>query len=71
MLIEIKVTVSRIIAMGVIAIVTSVRRVVAKQMWWHPDTFLPQVSHEELQTNQSEDTEAKYCQDHDISQLLH
>lgn len=75
-LVVIKVTASCIVAVGVVAVcivamVTSVRCVVAKQHRRYQDTFLPQVTHEELQTNQSEDTEAKHCQDHDISKLLH
>lgn len=74
-LVEIKVIASRTVGVGVVAMVTcvkiDVRCVVAKQQWWHQDAFLPQVSHEELQTNQSKDTEAKHRQDHDISQLLH
>lgn len=66
----------RVVAVGVVAVcivamVTSARCVVAKQHRRYQDTFLPQVTHEELQTNQSEDTEAKHCQDHDISKLLH
>ena len=61
--------------MGVVAVESGVegvgRCVVAHQQRWHQDTFLPQVSHEKLQANQSEDTEAEHSQDHDISQLLH
>lgn len=63
--VEMEVTASCVIDVGVV-----VRREVAK-LWWHQDTFLPQVSHEELQTNQSKDTEAEHSQDHDITQLLH
>lgn len=48
----------------------SIRCVAAKQRW-NQDTLLPQVSHEELQTNQSEYTEAEHRQDHDVRQLLH
>lgn len=75
MLVEIKVTASCVVAVGVVAIVTAnradVKRVVARPQWWHQDTFLAQVSHEELQANQSEDTEAKHGEDHDVSQLLY
>lgn len=75
MFIEIKVTASCVVSMGAIAMVASVkadvRHMVARQQWQHQDTFLPQVSHKKLQTNQCKDTEAKHCQDHDISQLFH
>lgn len=60
-----------VVAVCIVAMVTSVGCVVAKQHRRYQDTFLPQVTHEELQTNQSEDTEAKHCQNHDISKLLH
>ncbi len=35
------------------------------------DTLLPQISHEELQTNEGKDTEAENGEDHHIWQLLH
>lgn len=35
------------------------------------DTFVPQISHEELLTYQGEDAEAKESQDHHIDKLLH
>lgn len=35
------------------------------------DAFLSQVSHEELQANESEHAEAEDGEDHDVSQLLH
>lgn len=35
------------------------------------DTFVAQVSHEELLTYQGEDAEAKESQDHHIDKLLH
>ena len=77
-LIEIKVAGSCVIATGLAAEGDVARakgfrinrRVVPKQRRYQ-DTLLFQVSHEELQTNQSEDTEAEHRQDHDISKLLH
>lgn len=35
------------------------------------DALIPQVPHEELQSNQSEDTETEDGQDHHVRQLLH
>lgn len=35
------------------------------------DTLVPQISHEELQTNEGKDTEAENGEDHHIWQLLH
>ena len=35
------------------------------------NTFLTKVSHEELETDQSKDTQAENGQDHDVSELLH
>ena len=35
------------------------------------DTFVRQISHEELLTYQGEDAEAKESQDHHIDKLLH
>lgn len=73
-LVEIKVTASCVVVVGIVARVTSIGadvRCVVAELWGNEDTFLPKVSHEELQTNQSEDTETEHRQDHDISQLLH
>ena len=36
-----------------------------------PHTLLPQHAHEELQANQSEDTQTEQGEDHDVRQLLH
>jgi len=39
---------------------------------WRPfDTFLPQISHEELQANESKHAETEDGEDHDIRQFLH
>lgn len=63
------------IVVGIITIVTTggidVNCEVTKQPWWHENTLLSQVPHEELETNQGKDTKTKHSQDHGISQLLH
>lgn len=39
---------------------------------WRPfDTFLPQISHEQLQANESKHAETEDGEDHDIRQFLH
>lgn len=35
------------------------------------DTFLTQISHEELKTNEGENSESKDGEDHDVHHLLH
>lgn len=35
------------------------------------DTLVPQVPHEQLQSDQGKNTQAEHCQDHHIGQLLH
>ena len=34
-------------------------------------TFIPQVAHEQLQPDESKDTQTEHREDHDVRQLLH
>lgn len=47
------------------------RQAVIDTMCCAADAFLPQVSHEELQANKSEDAQTEDGEDHHISEFLH